>query len=73
MIDSGEIFAQIDDEQGMVRFEEDADAADSPHLMAKLDQQISLSIKLAEKVQALNFKVPPPHPPLKPLLEVMYQ
>jgi len=57
MIDSGEIFAQIDDEQGMVRFEEDADAADSPHLMAKLDQQISLSIKLAEKVQALNFKV----------------
>lgn len=57
MIDSGDIFAQIDDEQGMVRFEEDVDAADSPHLMAKLDEQISLSIRLAEKVQALNFKV----------------
>lgn len=57
MIDSGEIFARVDDEQGMVRFEEDVDAGDSPHLMAKLDQQISLSIKLAEKVKALNFKV----------------
>ena len=60
MIESGDIFAEIDDQQGMVRFLEDAHSSDSPALMAELDSQIAQSIKLAERVRQLNYEVCPP-------------
>ena len=56
MIESGDIFAEIDDQQGMVRFLEDAHSSDSPALMETLDSQIAQSIKLAERVRQLNFE-----------------
>ena len=57
MIESGDIFAEIDDQQGMVRFLEDAHSSDSSALMATLDSQIAQSIKLAERVRQLNYEV----------------
>ena len=57
MIESGDIVAQIDDAEGMVRFLEDPHSSDSPELLVELDRQISQSIKLADRVQSLNYEV----------------
>ena len=57
MIESGDIFAEIDDAKGMVHFQEDPLTSDDPDLMASLDNQITQSIKLAEKVQSLDHEV----------------
>ena len=57
MIDAGEIFAEIDGSEGMVRFLEDPEHFDSPELMARLDGQIQKSIHLADRLQAANHTV----------------
>lgn len=60
MIASGDIFAQIDDSQGMVRFLEEPYSSESPDMLSTLDEQIARSMRLADKVQNLNFEVLPP-------------
>ena len=57
MIDSGDIYAEIDDARGMVRFQEDPEEYNSPELMARLDAQIQQSMRLAEQLQDTNHVV----------------
>ena len=57
MIETGDILAQIDDAEGLVRFLEDSQTSDDPELTATLTSQIAQSMKLAEKAQVLNYEV----------------
>lgn len=57
MIDSQDIFAEIDDVHGMVRFLEDPEEYNTPAAAASMDAAIDRAMQLAAKVQALNHTV----------------
>ncbi|KAK9809877.1 hypothetical protein WJX72_000853 [[Myrmecia] bisecta] len=57
MIDAGDVHAQIDASQGMVRFLEDPEEYNSAAVVARLATTIDKSIHLAQKLQAVNNMV----------------
>ena len=59
MIDAGDIFAQIDEEAGMVRFLEDPQQYSSSEMASHLDAQVQRARILAEKMKVLNHEVKP--------------
>lgn len=57
MIDAGDIFAQIDEQAGMVRFLEDPQQYSSADMAAHLDAQVQRAQALAGKLKTLNHEV----------------
>eukprot|EP00271_Cylindrocystis_brebissonii_P018242 TRINITY_DN5087_c0_g3_i1.p1 TRINITY_DN5087_c0_g3~~TRINITY_DN5087_c0_g3_i1.p1 ORF type:complete len:458 (-),score=92.02 TRINITY_DN5087_c0_g3_i1:773-2146(-) len=57
MIEAGEIFASINQKDGMVRFLEDPEQYNSKEMGAKLDANIQQCIRLSKKVQALDEQI----------------
>jgi len=51
MIESGEIFATINQKDGMVSFQEDPEQYDTNQMLVRLDQQIQKTIELGKKVR----------------------
>lgn len=54
MIENGDIFAQIDDTAGMVRFSEDPEDYSSTVMLAHLDKQLARSVDLAQRLQHVS-------------------
>lgn len=57
MIDEGEVFAQIDDVAGMVRFLDDPERYDAASVVTRIDAQIQASIAISQRVKHLNKRV----------------
>ena len=57
MIDAGDIFAQIDEEAGMVRFLEDPQQYSSAEMATHLDAQVQCARVLADKMRYLSNEV----------------
>ena len=57
MIDAGEVFAEVDEGSGMVRFLEDPEQYQSPEMVARLDAQIAKSTQLGARLQDVHHAV----------------
>jgi len=57
MIESGEIFASINQQTGMVSFQENAEQYDDNKMMNYLDKQIQSVIVLGQKVRSLDENI----------------
>lgn len=57
MIDSGDIFAEIDDLHGMVLFREDPEEYNDLQMMERLHSQMQTSMHLAAKLQRTHETV----------------
>jgi len=57
MVDKGEIFATINQKDGMVSFHEDGEQYDTTKMLIFLDQQVQTSIDLAKKVRATDENI----------------
>ena len=57
MIDAGEVFAEIDEAAGMVRFLDDPERYDAASVVARIDAQIQASIAVGQRVKDLNQRV----------------
>jgi len=57
MVDKGEIFATINQKDGMVSFHEDSEQYDTTSMLNFLDQQVQGSIDLAKKVRAADESI----------------
>ena len=57
MIDEGEVFAQIDEAAGMVRFLDDPERYDAASVVTRIDAQIQASIAVGQRVKDLNKRV----------------
>ncbi|GAX80392.1 hypothetical protein CEUSTIGMA_g7831.t1 [Chlamydomonas eustigma] len=57
MIESGQVHAQIDEHDGMVRFLEDPEQYNNERTAERLDSQIRQSINLATKMKSVHESV----------------
>ena len=57
MIESGEIFAEINQRDGMVRFLEDPEQFNSAAVAVRIDGHVRCSMQLAQKMQAVHDNV----------------
>jgi hypothetical protein len=57
MIDAGQVFAQIDEAAGMVRFLEDPERYDTGNMLQRIDEQMQLSIAVTSRLKHVNQKV----------------
>jgi len=57
MVEKGEIFATINQKDGMVSFHEDAESYDTTKMLSYLDQQVHSSIAIAQKVRVADESI----------------
>lgn len=57
MIDAGQVFAQIDEAAGMVRFLEDPERYDTARVLQRIDEQMQQSIAVSTRLKQVNQRV----------------
>jgi hypothetical protein len=73
MIDAGEVFAEIDEAAGMVRFLDDPERYDAASVVSRIDAQIQASIAVGQRVKYLNQRVQFPALPCRQLCEQVWR
>ena len=57
MIDAGQVFAEIDEAAGMVRFLEDPERYDTARVLQRIDEQMQQSIAVTSRLRQVNQRV----------------
>ena len=57
MIEDGKIFAQINQKDGMVAFQEDPEKYDTPQMQERLDQEIHKAMDLARTIKKIDREI----------------
>jgi COP9 signalosome complex subunit 3, N-terminal helical repeats/PCI domain len=70
MVESGQIFAHIDQHDGMVQFDDEPEQYDSSVMVQHVSQRIAASMELSRRIQGLDDTVSADHSYLKQLLGI---